>query len=223
MKRILLLSVVVGLFAGQAFAGLYEINAPLARQFTVQATSGAVEPLPPPDMGNLHLVIDNPGTSGSTKYVNDGVLNQYGEIMKYQVGFVGDLADNNGNGISWITIGKVNPGLTGSYTGFAGAFSNDNDDPWLVRVYAYAGNTLYLGAQTFMTTHSTAFLTVDFGSSLDVATLTQVGFNIMGNFVLGGSPSNPDAYHLSVVPVPAALLLGLLGLGAAGVKLRRFA
>jgi len=36
-------------------------------------------------------------------------------------------------------------------------------------------------------------------------------------------PSYSDDFHVSLVPVPAAVILGMLGLGAAGWKLRKFA
>jgi hypothetical protein len=58
--------------------------------------------------------------------------------------------------------------------------------------------------------------------SFDFANVTDIGLQVRGNFS-GGSPSNPDVFHISAVPIPGAALLGVLGLFAAGVKLRRFA
>ena len=55
--------------------------------------------------------------------------------------------------------------------------------------------------------------------------VTNIGFQIGGNMEEpwggGSNPSNPDTYHMDVIPVPGAFLLGMLGLSAAGVKLRR--
>ena len=63
---------------------------------------------------------------------------------------------------------------------------------------------------------------------LDLSTITDIGIRIQGNMIgltPGNSdyPSNPDAFHFSVVPVPAAVLLGILGLSVAGIKLRKHA
>ena len=54
--------------------------------------------------------------------------------------------------------------------------------------------------------------------------IDEYGFRVMGLMTgQDGNPSQGDAFHVSVVPVPGAILLGLLGLGAAGIKLRKFA
>jgi hypothetical protein len=63
----------------------------------------------------------------------------------------------------------------------------------------------------------------DVTSSLE-AGKELIGFSVYG--YVGGSPAEDRTYlddvTLSVVPVPGAVLLGLFGLSAAGLKLRRF-
>jgi len=52
-----------------------------------------------------------------------------------------------------------------------------------------------------------------------------VELNMRGSWFTAGAPTNVTGGSIdaSVVPVPAALLLGMLGLSVAGIKLRRFA
>jgi hypothetical protein len=66
-------------------------------------------------------------------------------------------------------------------------------------------------------------LTWVFSSIPDTDDIDDIGFYIKDDFLGGDYPSDPDAYHISVVPVPGAVLLGILGLGVAGIKLRKYA
>ena len=208
MKRFLFLSMVLGLFAGQASAAMYQLDAPLARQFTqLSAVSTG---------NDLYLSIDSPGTAGSTTYVDDGILPDYGETMQLAVGFVGSSLLNN-----IMTIGTTNPGGLGAYDGFGAWLANDDDDPWDVQLFvSYDGlatkttsGWTTLSGYSPVTGPTMTFLSM---GSIDFSTLTDLGFEVTG-------PRSVDVFHVSVVPVPAAVLLGLLGLGVAGWKLRRFA
>jgi len=65
-------------------------------------------------------------------------------------------------------------------------------------------------------------------AGLSVATtgdISEIGFYVRANFWPDDKfgPSSPDTFRVSAVPVPGAVLLGILGLTAAGVRLRRFA
>jgi hypothetical protein len=219
MKRIFLITLVVGLLAGQASAALYEIDAPLARQFT--AVGGS-----PGDDFQTYLVIDNPGTAGSTIYYQAPFPHNfpaYGTSMKYAVGFLGELGDLTGDNLAHVAIGKASPGLSGVYDGFSIALANDDDDTWNVRVFAYSGSTLYESPWTTLTGHTATLAEYDFGSPTNLNTLTMIGFGVQGVFDnQNDNPTNPDYYHVSAVPIPGAFFIGLIGLGVAGVKLRRF-
>ena len=110
---------------------------------------------------------------------------------------------------------------------------NDNDDIWLVNIYLNTGytdppwnhpNNWYDNGWTVLNPHSSVTLSIDLTSVANLGYVTNIGFQIGSNMTgSGGYPSNPDVFHVSIVPVPAAVLLGILGLGVAGLKLRKYA
>jgi hypothetical protein len=206
MKRILLLTLAVGLFAGQASAAMYELDMATAKLFTQQNAPNAAN--------QLYLSIDADGSYGSTiNYsIDSGVYNEYGGIMRGEVGFVGNLAASQ-----LMQIGLVGdlPGNDGSnLDSFEMLVANDdNNDPWGVRLYLN-GVSYTPSSFTTITPGNATLLSVSFTPG----TVTGFGFEV-DYPALSGS----DNFHLSVVPVPGAVLLGFLGLGAAGLRLRRFA
>ena len=221
-RKLLIFSVaVLCLSVVPAKADMYVIDAPLARQFRMQGGS-------PGDYYTTDLVIDNPGDATATIYHNPLAYSTYGATMKYAVGFVGQIRDDTGDNLAHVAIGLGNPGLTGTYDGLEMAIHNDNDDPWGYSLFAYDGGPgpggLWPDPVVFKTLISgqSTNLQLLFGGPTDLSTLTMIGFAVQGDSS-SGSPSNPDFYHVSVVPVPGAILLGILGLGAAGIKLRKFA
>ena len=207
MKRVLLLAVVVGLFAGPALAGLstiYTLDEPTALKFTSWSVS----------TGDLGLLVFGPTTSPA----DYGAKDTHGHLlMSGEVGWVGMLGDQTGDDVAVMTIHSGgNAGLNGSYIGYRAFVQNDDDDPWDVRIFmnghysAWAALAPYHGAAELLVTWITP-----------VTTVTDIGLEVYGNFS-DGSPSNPDVFHISAVPIPGAALLGVFGLLAAGVKLRRF-
>jgi len=105
-------------------------------------------------------------------------------------------------------------------------FQNDNDDIWEVQLfYVHTTSGEYASAWTSLAGDGgSAYLSTGGpGTGLDLDDISDIGFRIRGDMLNGDYPSSGDAFHISLVPVPGAVLLGLLGLGAAGWKLRKFA
>lgn len=211
MKRFILICIVVGLFAGQASAAMYELNKTTARTFRQVSSSSDIE--------NLGLVISNLGV---VDYWDGTVPSAYGEPMLGVIGYVGKLGDNTGDGSALIRIGTSQAGaVTGTFNGFRSYVANDNDDPWDVALWVDDGTGPTFSSWTTLTAKTDTWINYAIGST-DFSTL-NLGVAIRGTFVPGQQPSNPDFFHVSVVPVPAAVLLGILGLGVAGLKLRKHA
>ena len=223
MKRILLITLVICLFAVQANAGPYYMDATTAagmRQLSI--SSG--------DIGNLYYVGYNPGALADRVY---GIYSSFGATMTLDVGFTGNLNDNGGGDSAIAQIGLINIvgwdflplGLTGSYDSFNLPISNDNDDIWRYQAYVTVGNTItptYISGWTTLTEDTATTLTVSFGGNLDFSTVTGIGFKIEWVPSLNDGRLS-DEYHTSVVPTPAAVILGILGLGVVGIKLRKYA
>ena len=102
--------------------------------------------------------------------------------------------------------------------------SNDNEDIWWVNLYIEIDNgTPTESGWESLSEDETTLLTIDL-TELDLTKVTDIGLMVGGNMTdLNGNPSNLDAFHISVVPLPAAVILGVLGLGVAGIKLRKYA
>lgn len=210
MKRMLLFLMVVGLFAAQASGDVYKLDYGTATQFT----SGAILP-----------------GAGDTDTLTYGPLltppNPYGvPIMSGDVGFQGGLLDGaGGDTAATVEIFVAgNAGLSGSgYDGITSYFQNDNDDVWSFELfYDDGGGERSSGFVGLAPGGGSAWLTAPaaVAGSLNLANITKMGFRVMGDF---GAQGSSDTFHVSLVPVPGAILLGVLGLSVAGIKLRKFA
>ena len=243
MKRCLLFTLVIGLFAVQADAGLWELDRPTALGFfTYVDVDGAG--------GDT---VGNPGTIGVTVpapdlgiYDGPGLHADFGmdwggyPDMSGLVGFVGGPMKNlSGGGDTLVTAGIHGPGPAAdifTYDGITSYFQNDNDDIWGVQLYYVDptdGGTRWSGGAPGVFTDlagdgGSTYLTANASvlGALTLANITEIGFLVQGNMIgltNDAYPSSGDAFHMSVVPVPGAILLGILGLSAAGLKLRKFA
>jgi hypothetical protein len=228
MKKLILLSIIVGLFAGQASAAVYELNKNLATQLReVSVTAG--------DPGILGMVVDK---SPGTVYFNQNPTiwgTSYGQpTMLGAVGYVGNIGDfapvsgpDDGDTTGTIHIGTNYTGSTAGVTGIFDAYrayvANDNDDLIQVAAYIDTGSGIQYSPWSPLAKDTGAWRKVKLGSAVDFSTLTDIGIAIKYDSAIAGAGSNPDAFHVSVVPVPAAVLLGVLGLGVAGLKLRKHA
>jgi len=232
MKRIFLLMVVVGLVAGQAFADPYELTKEAAALMgQVGVSSG--------DDCTIKYVGYNPG-GPLDKIGGPWAYNYYGGStagetygMQYEVGFVGELVDNDNSKMAYVRIGFGNnfdaflaqlttAGLPLSYTGFVVPTSNDNQQNWQYQLWYKTTAGVYVDQNNLVGISpkgGTDELTWDWVNDLDLTTIADLGFMLQLDFSTldGGS----DVFHTSVVPVPGAVLLGMLGLSAAGLKLRK--
>ena len=206
MKKVIWLAtvgLVLGVGLTSAQADMYRLDLSTAQSFVQQNTPGQFT-------NQLFLVIDAPGTLGSSiNWQVDGDWTEYGSdtgAMQLDVGFVGQL--KNGQVMQIGTDGAL-PAGSDSFGLF---LANDDDDEWAVRPYV-KGATYTDPGFTLVGPGSTVFV-----SLADISgTVTEFGFEVQ---IAGDRGS--DNFHISAVPIPGAALLGLLGLTAAGVRLRRF-
>jgi len=249
MKRYILLTLLIGLFAVQANAAMYTMDATTAADMRLVRVSLG-------DSGDLRYVGMNPGILPAYyplgDLVYDGGTTVYGALdMRYSVGFTGWVEDgsnpttsNPANGLARVSLGLKsasglgNLGITGTYNGFELSVANDDLDLWIYRAYVTKTDDgvpdgLANGLPTTLTMYSSFTSALSNGQTanlivstpvLDYSTdVTGIGFEIRW---ATANNSNSDFFNTSVVtpvPVPAAFLLGLLGIGAAGIKLRKFA
>jgi hypothetical protein len=225
MKRFLLFTLVISLFAVQANADMYKMDAPTAAGMRLVKTSDSG------DVGTLDYVGYRPGGILDRVYGTDI---QYGAgegNMYYQVGFTGLVKDNDASGVASVSLGLIDPVFPdSSYDGFLLPVANDDDDTWQYRAYVTTATggvpedtaaTLYSGWSEGIGEDERATL-VALTPGLDYSTVTGIGFEIRWAVSMNGERIQ-DVYSTSVVPVPAAVILGILGMGVAGLKLRKFA
>ena len=211
MKRILLFTLVIGLFAVQADADMWELDRPTA--LTILETN----------------ISASAGDTVSTLVVYDGPGAGY-PVMSGQVGFQATLLDADADGWATATIWSTTD-LSGSgWDGIRSYVENDNQSIWGVQLFYDTtlglGGEVNSGAFVPLAPGASTYLTVDAlggDGTLNLDDVLLIGIRVQGNMVGGDYPSSSDTFHVSVVPVPGAVLLGILGLGAVGIKLRKYA
>jgi len=231
MKRKLIKILCIAVFcisSSSAFADLYTFDADTASQLRAVSFSDVSA------NNYLNWVGYNDGT-GMDPQVGIPVYNpnniSYGANMFYQVGFSGNLAADLGGAdtVASVKVGALGKSIldeikaAGSFDGFYLPISNDDDYTWQVMLYAITDpqqvpSTDYYTDWVTLASDTQATLALYFHETVNFNALLDIGFGIRS------VATNPnDNFHVSVVPVPGAILLGLLGLGAAGIKLRKFA
>jgi hypothetical protein len=223
MKKRLLGALVVALVASAAMADpVYTFTAAEAASMVKSFTSTGAS------SGTLVISTDGDYADGVT-------------LTTLAVGFETNLHPNTtdvnpyhpwaavGIGFPW---GSVPQGDLTGYTDYSLTFANDNDDIWWVNLYMNTGwtdapwsepDTFSQNGWTALNPGDVTTVTMSLAGIPYLNHVTNIGFQIgasMDN--LGGNPSPGDAFHVSAVPIPGAVLLGFLGLGYAGTKLRRF-
>ncbi len=225
MKRFILICIVVGLVSGQASAALFDVNRFVAREFdNISVSAGD-------SLGSDFGVYDGYNVlyaSSGSPLSNYGALDILGNPqMSGRVGYVANLGAVDGSAIATISaLGNAGITDTTAYSGIKSYFQNDNDDIWSVELfYITATGVEYKSGFTPLAGDGGFdWLTVGApAGGIDLSTVTDIGIRVKADFGGGGLPSPGDAFHVSVVPVPAAVILGILGLSVAGLKLRKHA
>jgi hypothetical protein len=232
MRGVLLLTFVVCLLAGRATADLsFTLNEGAALMLTEISHS----PTGVGIMSDLYLVTDDPDEYDS----ETGMMGQ--------VGYVGLLDATKNQKTAWMRIGSTNSTsptvehvigtalATGDtddlsdYTEYSLFVANDNNSDWMLKLWINTDSGGRESGSTVLSPGDYTTLSLDLtGSGLNLANVTGIGFDVGGDMTgtKGGknNPSDPDVFHISsVVPVHAAVILGILGLSVAGWKLRKFA
>lgn len=214
MKRFVLVIMVLGLIAGPASAAMYTLT---------QAYALTLDDVAYSDAGGFSFMPSDSPTTNNITYNGGGP-------MQEEVGFFGGLDDTNSDGYAWVKMGDPGADLNldlSSYSQYWLPVANDDQDRWDVRLYlTTAGGGESVSDWVELNPVSDYDFVWDIGGIGDLANVVDIGFYIRGHLVgpgVTGYPSDPDAYHVSVVPVPAGVILGVLGLGVVGWKLRRFA
>jgi len=227
MKRVLLLVLVIGLLAGQASAGLYVPSHAAMESWGVVEQDDALSPLSIFErVGGTAVWVSGPATDYNYKFISPGPPVVKELLFSGDVGFTATIEDSDKDGHAFARIGGT---AVGRYEGFRLYVENDDQSTWRLGLWARDdGGNLYLSTtpDSSMTPYKTEggdWITLPFGKTL---TDPQVGFEIYQDLFLGGqytAPSVSDTWYVSTAPLPAGILLGFLGLGAAGVGLRKLA
>ncbi len=157
-------------------------------------------------------------TSGGSQLVDFTFRNNVGldssvtDIYFYDGEFLDatQTGDPTGDGVSFTKVPTTPPDLPGM-----------SKDPTLVFSIGTDGNAS-LGIDT-----PTDYLTLGFSLATDRTFDELLADLRSGEFVIGLrvqsiDPGGNSGAYITVVPLPGAVLLGLLGLGYAGLRLRRF-
>lgn len=173
------------------------------------------------DYGSLWFV----GTMGGADQIPDDPDIYGSSTMIYQVGFTGYLSQGSSlDGITNARIGLATPSLSGSYDSFLLPIANDDGDIWQYRAYIEINNDAPVysnsGVWTLLVPDTATELFVNLGSLTDFSTVTGIGYEIQWVAALNEGKTG-DQFSTSVVPVPGALLLSLIGLGSLRLKFRK--
>ena len=225
MKRELLIAMLVLATAGLAQANMF--------------TNASFENVPNSDIGQGFLPSDwvniPPPIPTADTYSNDG---SYGLLPSDNGNFTGVTAKD---GIRWVA-GWSAEGQESFGQYLASNLSANMDyvmSGWLhqsVRYNYEGGYEIYLTNTPGVHTEYLGFLgsttsltagwqqySFNFTATSAMSTLNFLEFAPIVTAGTGSAYPGLDLVSLTVVPVPAAVILGVLGLGVAGVKLRKFA
>jgi len=238
MRRTILLAIACVFVATPALAGLvvtYDMSA-ATLNFTVadsklKVTEGVLSNLTLTYIDDqTFATLDSVAVTGGANFnlLVDLTMTQLGPNNWSAAGTLGFTDLNTANNAVEAAVQSYSVSIAGGYLEIKGYLQNlganssilvNRGDPWV-----FVGNADLGGADADTTANQ---ITVFNPVSYDGGELLTLKFGV------GGTLDNffsADRLNLTggevkgqVVPVPAAVLLGFLGLGAAGIKLRRFA
>lgn len=166
---------------------------------------------------NFGTVVDATwvGTGGNPDgYISGASSNLYA-VWTYDTAPYGD--------ITGLTM-TIDTKITDSETGTAQFYVGRDGTYYIDGVWSIGSDTEWTTHQTVLDlSHFTRWTQGGAGSeslAYVLAAPDDIGIFFGGSLARGTGTFNVD--NFSVVPVPAAVLLGMLGLGAAGLKLRKF-
>jgi len=221
---------------GSVYGALWEIN-----DAGLQDMTNFVNFLAGTD-GNLNARSDIPGNPGTRFNIT---LNDVTPAQAWEDIVIGDSFDkpNDNDGLVAAT---GNLGDLSGYTGFTMAIHNPGTSAFLAGIYMNTGWTdlgdpdLYYqdgdGSMTWIGAGETKTLVIDFTDAAlwsagwttgnvvqNLNRVTNIGFKIGANLGNPGEVANGVAFDVDVVavPLPGAVLLGLLGLSYAGMRFRK--
>ena len=212
MKRIVLSLCVMGVLAGQASAVMYIPPISEIRNWTLVGNSADT-------LSSRMAVYNRNGT------LVDGTATGYNWPMSGMVGFVGMIGDTNQDQQAWLRIGGA--AASGTCDSLYMYVQNDDQSLYRLGLFATDGTNTYLSSDPLpvFEPHQGQWMTLTFPQAMTDPT---VGFELFMDLGLSPQhgytvPSAADIWYVSATPLPGAVLLGFLGLGAAGLGLRKLA
>ncbi|MCU0913201.1 MAG: hypothetical protein MUC88_01400 [Planctomycetes bacterium] len=168
-------------------------------------------------------------------YDMDLLFHYVGSGNNYTANGTFELEDNSGSSkmkanftstsVSLTTLGgQLQLMMDGVLSTFSGDSILLGGAPWV-----FTGDSNFSGADADGNAQT---VTIDDPSDHDVGGLVAIHYPVYGKYstleqlftaLANGSTLGNGSVHAQVVPVPAALLLGVLGVGVTGLKLRKYA
>jgi len=241
--RFLVLSIALLCFvAGAAIADVYvDVDVSYTQLSITPTSSGATATMTGTEDSAIHVfLMDDNGTAtlSDDTIVDRAIIDGTPFGVNINLTLTRLAAENwSASGSASVTDTTLVNRIEGGFTSTAIAFGPTSTDLYIhgvLRPVAPDTSLLTASPWVFVGTSGSAGqdgvphqVTVNYAEIYDSGIVTVLHYNV-GTNSLDTLFSTPDTYgqgdiSMTITPAPAALLLGFLGLGAAGLKLRRFA